>query len=76
MTGTLLDQHFLARRREARLERAIERHPHLLGVGVDEYTALVIERGQWSVVGKSSVMVYQSLGKDEPLHTQVLQARS
>lgn len=72
LPGTLLDQHFLARNRQARLQAAIQQHPHLLGLGIDEFSALVIEANRWSVVGKSSVTVYESLGKDEPLGSQVL----
>jgi cyanophycinase len=36
-------------------------HPQLVGVGIDESTALVIEPGQpWHVLGASAVMVYDA----------------
>ena len=58
--GVILDQHFLARRRQNRLISAVIDHPSYLGVGVDESTALVFEGVQGSevrprIIGKSGV---------------------
>ncbi|MDZ5455366.1 cyanophycinase [Azohydromonas lata] len=55
LPGAIVDQHFSERRRLARLMSAVARHPHLLGVGVDEDTALVVERGAIEVVGAGAV---------------------
>ncbi len=46
LPGTVVDQHFLERRREARLLHVIRRHPDALGVGVDEGAALAVEDGR------------------------------
>lgn len=43
LTTAIVDQHFSERRRLARLLSALAHRPDLLGVGVDENTALVIE---------------------------------
>ena len=43
LTSAIVDQHFSERRRLARLLSALARRPDLLGVGVDENTALVID---------------------------------
>jgi cyanophycinase len=40
------DQHFSERRRTGRLLSVLAQRPQMLGVGIDEDTALVIERGQ------------------------------
>jgi len=58
LSNAIIDQHFLARNRLWRLEQMLEAHPDLIGLGVDEATALVIELRPWklSVVGESYVM--------------------
>ena len=43
LTSAIVDQHFSERRRLARLLSALARRPDLLGLGVDENTALVID---------------------------------
>ena len=40
LPGVILDQHFLKRQRQNRLFGLVLDHPRLLGVGVDEGTAL------------------------------------
>ena len=42
----MVDQHFSQRRRLSRLLSALALRPDLLGIGVDEDTALLIERGE------------------------------
>jgi cyanophycinase len=59
--GAIIDQHFLRRRRHNRLISLVLEHPELVGVGIDESTALVIEPGQpWRVLGASAVVVYDA----------------
>jgi len=54
----LIDQHFSERGRMARLISAISRHPRVLGVGIDEDTALILERERsFRVLGAGGVYV-------------------
>jgi cyanophycinase len=53
----LIDQHFLARQRDNRLISAVLDRPTLVGVGIDEGTAVIVKDGEFEVVGKSSVVV-------------------
>jgi cyanophycinase len=56
--GTIVDQHFLARRRSNRLIAAVLDHPGLVGVGIDERTAVVVAPGgELEVVGEGAVML-------------------
>ncbi|HEY1786287.1 MAG TPA: cyanophycinase [Pirellulales bacterium] len=59
LPGTVVDQHFLKRNRTQRLLNVLAGHRELIGLGIDEHTAVVIERerGHWSVIGKSYAMV-------------------
>ena len=58
ISDAIVDQHFLARNRLWRLEQMLAAHPGLIGLGVDEATALVIHLRNWrvSVVGESYVL--------------------
>ena len=54
----LIDQHFSERHRLGRLLTAVAQNPYLQGVGIDEDTALIIERGVGiEVVGEGAVTV-------------------
>ena len=56
--GVIVDQHFIARQRSNRLISVILEHPDLLGVGVDEETAVWVRPDNtFQVLGKSCVMV-------------------
>ena len=53
-----VDQHLLARGREDDLWKVLDVHPELLGIGLDEGTALIIHGDRAEVVGESQVLVY------------------
>ncbi|MCA9713616.1 MAG: cyanophycinase [Myxococcales bacterium] len=55
LPGVILDQHFVSHRREPRLRSMLERHPELIGFGIDERTSLVISRGRFEILGESLV---------------------
>jgi cyanophycinase len=58
LSNAIVDQHFLVRNRLWRLEQMLEAHPNLIGLGIDEATALVIHLDTWEmrVVGLSYVV--------------------
>jgi cyanophycinase len=56
LSQAVVDQHFSERRRLPRLLSTLAMRPDLLGVGIDEDTALVIERGEGiEVIGQGTV---------------------
>lgn len=56
VSKAIIDQHFSERRRLGRLLSVLAQRPDMLGVGIDEDTALVIERGQGvEVIGQGAV---------------------
>jgi cyanophycinase len=57
-SGGIFDQHFLQRQRNNRLLSAVLDHPELIGVGIDEATAVILRDGHLEVVGRSAVVVY------------------
>lgn len=59
LPGVIIDQHFMKRNRFSRLRRVIEQHPNLVGVGIDENTALIVSLAtrKVRVVGESYIAV-------------------
>jgi cyanophycinase len=57
---TAIDQHLLARNRQFDLPEILAAHPDLLGIGLDENTALVVRGDTARVVGESYVAIYDT----------------
>ena len=55
-----IDQHLLVRNRQFDLIPLIEKHPDLLGIGLDEDTAIVVRGDEFEVMGRSRVAIYDS----------------
>ena len=53
-----IDQHLLARKRKNDMLPVIRKHSHLLGIGIDESTALVVRGNTAEVIGKSKALFY------------------
>jgi cyanophycinase len=58
IAGVIIDQHFMERGRIGRLLGAVAQNPKNLGIGIDEQTAVVVERGSgFYVLGSGAVYV-------------------
>jgi cyanophycinase len=56
LPGVAIDQHFRQRNRFADLSQVVERFPTVLGIGIDEGTALVVQAPtRCEVIGAGSV---------------------
>jgi cyanophycinase len=53
-----IDQHVLRRNRQFDLSGFVKTHPELLGIGIDENTAVVVQKNTFEVIGNSYVAVY------------------
>ena len=58
LRDTAIDQHLLRRNRQFDLIEIIETHPELLGIGLDEDTAIVVRGDAFEVIGQSYVAIY------------------
>lgn len=57
----IIDQHFVTRKRHNRLISLVAEHPDLLGIGIDESTAIIVgPDGTFEVIGEQNVLVYDS----------------
>jgi cyanophycinase len=64
--GVAIDQHLITRHREDDLLPVIDAHPDLLGIGIDESTAIIVQRHRFEVAGSSKVAIYDAKYKPEP----------
>jgi len=53
-----IDQHVLARNRQFDMFDILKNRPELLGIGIDESTAIVVQQNTFEVIGKSNVLIY------------------
>jgi cyanophycinase len=58
ITNCAIDQHLLALNRQFDIFEILEAHPELLGIGIDENTAIVVHGDEFEVIGESFVAVY------------------
>jgi len=70
----IIDQHFVARRRHNRLVSLVAEHPKLLGIGIDESTAIIVKPDEtFEVLGEQNVIVYDaSKAKMDILTSQII----
>jgi cyanophycinase len=60
LRGAAIDQHLLARGREDDMLEVIARHPGLIGIGLDEGTAIVVTGDRATVLGRGRVAFYNA----------------
>lgn len=69
----IIDQHFAERGRYGRLLGAVAHNPRLLGIGIDENTAVVVENDRFLVIGSGAAYVVDG---EEATHSNIAEARS
>jgi len=75
LSGVAIDQHFSQRKRHPDLQKLVETHPQLLGIGIDETTALIVRQSEAKVVGRGRVFFYdRAADPEEPLEPVALEA--
>ena len=58
LPGVAIDQHFAQRKRFADMTALMKVYPQYLGIGLDEATAIVVERQIATVMGRGQVHIY------------------
>lgn len=69
ISGVAIDQHFSQRNRQKDMTQLVNRYPQMLGIGIDEATALIVQKSHARVVGKGDVYFYdrsRQMAEDEP----------
>jgi cyanophycinase len=74
LPGAAVDQHFSQRNRQPDMTLVMKRYPQILGIGIDETTAIVVRGQVAEVLGKNNVQFYDYKSgppAGEPDYTQV-----
>lgn len=58
ISGVAIDQHFSQRRRHRDMTELMAHYPQLLGIGLDEATAIIVQKSIADVVGRGRVHFY------------------
>ena len=66
LRNVAIDQHLLRRNRQFDMLEVIGAHPELLGIGLDENTAIVVAGDWFEVIGQSYVAIYDSQRRIPP----------
>jgi cyanophycinase len=74
LPGFVVDQHFVARNRQKRLQGVLADHPHRVGLGIDEGTAVVVRGRTLRVIGDSTVTVCLGKGAGKPEEARAVKA--
>jgi cyanophycinase len=61
LPGVAIDQHFSQRKRHKDMTTLMKLYPQLLGIGIDESTAIVVRGQTADVVGRGKVHFYDAL---------------
>ncbi len=65
ISGVAIDQHFSQRGRHKDMTQLVNRYPQLLGIGIDETTAIIVKKSIAEVVGRGKVHFYD---RNQPVH--------
>lgn len=57
LDNTVIDTHFSQRGRHGRLLSSVAQNPQVLGIGIDERTAMVVHDGKFEVIGEGVVTI-------------------
>jgi cyanophycinase len=71
LPGVAIDQHFAQRKRFRDMTQLVQRYPQLLGIGIDEATAIVVQQSLATVMGRGEVHFYdrrKPVIPDQPDH--------
>ena len=58
ISGLAIDQHFSERKRQKDMTQLVNKYPQLLGIGLDEATAIIVQKSKAKIVGKGKVYFY------------------
>jgi cyanophycinase len=58
ISNIAIDQHTLARNRQFDMFEILEKYPDLLGVALDENTAMLVTGNEFEVIGQSYMLIY------------------
>lgn len=74
LQGAAVDQHVTARHREGDLDAVVAKHPDVLGVGIDQSTAIEVTRDGFGVLGVGHVFIHDGVEQPNGGHYYLMKA--
>jgi cyanophycinase len=74
ITGAAVDQHVTARHREGDLDAVVTKHPDVLGIGIDQSTAIEVTGDRFKVLGAGHVFIHDGTEQPNGGHYYLMQA--
>ena len=66
LKNVIIDVHVLARNRQFDMIGVMNQYPHMLGIAIDENTAIVVEGDDFEVIGTSYVIIHDNERELQP----------
>jgi cyanophycinase len=66
LPGVGIDQHFSQRKRFDDMKAFVKAHPQMLGIGIDEATAILVKGSTAEVTGRGKVFFYDAKRAEQP----------
>jgi cyanophycinase len=60
LKNVAINPHLTEAKREAELVNVIDAYPHLLGIGIDEKAAIVVQGERFEIIGESRIAIYDN----------------
>lgn len=64
ITNVAIDPHLTEQKRDAELVNVIDAYPELLGIGIDEKAAILVQGDTFEVIGESRVAIYDNVKRN------------
>jgi cyanophycinase len=64
ITNVAIDPHLTEQKRDAELVNVIDAYPELLGIGIDEKAAILVQGDAFEVIGEARVAIYDNVKRN------------
>ena len=64
LSNVAVNPHLTSAKRDAELINVIDAHPDILGIGIDDDAALLVQKGIFEVIGTGRVAIYDNVKRD------------
>lgn len=64
LTNVAINPHLTSAKRDAELVNVVDAHPNILGIGIDDDAALVVQKNVFEVIGTGRVAIYDNVRRN------------
>ncbi|HKY44185.1 MAG TPA: cyanophycinase [Pyrinomonadaceae bacterium] len=64
LTNVAINPHLTSAKRDAELVNVVDAHPNILGIGIDDDAALLVQKNVFEVIGTGRVAIYDNIRRN------------